>query len=108
MCQHGGQLVELCNADLLPYLDFFQWDKLLDRVMHHLCTDKELFGLFLCDLTGTLGFLLGAQALVLLQLRSSSVSAYALLSTCCASARALARAASNSFSPCWINSSRFF
>ena len=36
--------------------------------MHHLGTDKELFGFFLCNLAGTLGFLLGAQALVLLQL----------------------------------------
>ena len=36
--------------------------------MHHLSADKELFRLFLCNLAGTLGFLLGAQALVLLQL----------------------------------------
>ena len=36
--------------------------------MHHLSANKELFGFFLCDLAGTLGFLLGAQALVLLQL----------------------------------------
>ena len=36
--------------------------------MHHLGAHKQLFGFLFGNLTGTLGFLLGAQALVLLQL----------------------------------------
>ena len=66
--QNGGQLVQLCNADLLPYLYILQRHKLLNGVMYHLRTGKQLFGLLFGDLAGALRFLLGAHALVLLQL----------------------------------------
>lgn len=66
--EHGSQLVQLCDADLLPYLDFLQRNELLDRVVYHFSPHKELFGLFLGDLTGALGLLLGAHPLVFLDL----------------------------------------
>ena len=66
--QNGGQLVQFCNADLLPYLYLLQRHKLLDGVMHHLRTGKQLLGLLFGNLAGALCLLLGAHALVLLQL----------------------------------------
>ena len=66
--QNGGQLVQLCNADLLPYLYLLQRHKLLNGVMHHLRTGKQLFGLLFGNLAGALRFLLGAHALIFLQL----------------------------------------
>ena len=67
-CQNSGQLVQLCNADLLPYFYLLQRHKLLNGIMHHLCTGKQLFGFLFGNFAGTLCLLLGAHTLVLLQL----------------------------------------
>ena len=66
--QHGGQLAQFGDADLLTHPDLLQGDKVPHRVMHHVGMGKQFGRLLFGDLPGALGPLLGAGLFVLLDL----------------------------------------